>query len=95
MLELLLLGQLGVLLHYGRAYVKAHNRGQTYDLKKAVPTACLSSITTGLLIYLKDDIESIYVVTKIGAVILGIMGNQLFFDIVDVKKPKISKQQND
>lgn len=94
MLELMLLGQVGVLLHYWRHYVKAKNQGQVYNLKMALPTASLSSITTALIIYLRDDIADIYVVTKFGAVILGYMGNTMFFDIVDVKKPKINNPEN-
>lgn len=88
MTELLLLGQAGVLLHYGKEYVVSNNQGKKYDLKKALPMAILSSLTTMLLIYLKDDINDLYVVTKFGAVVLGYVGNSTFFSFVDVRKPK-------
>lgn len=94
MLELLLLGQLGVALHYGKEFVVANNQGRKYDLKKSIPMAVLSSITTALLIYLKDDISDLYVVTKFGAVILGYVGNSTFFSFVDVKKPKVDDPVN-
>ena len=88
MTELLLLGQAGVLVHYLKEWVLANKKGNKYDLKKALPMALLSSITTGLLVYLKDDIAPIYVVTKFGAVILGYIGNSAFFSFVEVRKPK-------
>ncbi len=88
MTELLLLGQAGVMLHYLKEFVVANNQGKNYDLKKAIPMAVLSSITTALLVYLKDDIADLYVVTKFGAVVLGYVGNSTFFSFVDVRKPK-------
>lgn len=90
MIELLLLGQSGVILHYGKEFVVANNQGKKYDLKKAIPMGLLSSLTTALLVYLKDDISDLYVVTKFGAVVLGYVGNSTFFSFIDVRKPKIS-----
>ncbi len=90
MMELLLLGQAGVVIHYLKAWVLADKKGSKYDLKKALPMALLSSITTALLVYLKDDIAPIYVVTKFGAVILGYIGNSTFFSFVEVRRPKQS-----
>lgn len=91
MLELMALGQIGVLLHYFKDWVLANQDNKEYNFKKAIPVAVLSSITTGLLVYLKEDINDIYVITKFGAVILGYMGNSLFFSFVNVKKPKITE----
>jgi hypothetical protein len=88
MLELLLLGQAGVFIHYFKEFVVASNQGKKYELKKAIPMAILSSLTTGLLVYLKDDISDLYVVTKFGALVLGYVGNSTFFSFVDVRKPK-------
>lgn len=88
MTELLLLGQAGVILHYAKEFAVANSQSKNYDLKKALPMALLSSITTALLVYLKDDINDLYVVTKFGAVVLGYMGNSIFFSFLDVKKPK-------
>jgi len=92
-IELFLLGQVGVMLHYFKEWVVANKAGKEYEFKKAFPMAALSSITTGLLVYLKDDIADLYVVTKFGAVILGYIGNSVFFSFVDVKKPKIAIDQ--
>lgn len=93
MTELLLLGQAGVLIHYLKEYVVANKQGKKYELMKAIPMAFLSSLTTALLVYLKDDIASIYVVTKFGAVVLGYAGNSTFFSFVDVRKPKVTADE--
>lgn len=95
MKELMVLGMIGVALHYFKDWVLANKAGKQYDVKKAIPMAALSTITTGLLIYLKDDIADLYVVTKFGAVILGYFGNSVFFSFLDVKKPKGAVEQND
>ncbi len=88
-LELFVLGQIGVLLHYFKEWVLANKDGKEYNFKRSYPMAALSSLTTGLLVYLKDDISDLYVITKFGAVILGYIGNSVFFSFVDVKKPKV------
>lgn len=90
--ELYLLGISGVILHYGKEYVLANKAGKQYDLKKSLPMAGLSLFTTLLLVYLRKDIEDLYVVTKFGAVIIGYIGNSLFFSFIDVKKPKVGSQ---
>jgi membrane-bound metal-dependent hydrolase YbcI (DUF457 family) len=95
MKELLVLGMIGVALHYFKDWVLANKVGKQYDIKKAIPMAALSAITTGLLIYLKEDIADLYVVTKFGAVVLGYFGNSVFFSFLDVKKPKGVIEQND
>lgn len=88
MIELMILGQLGVFIHYFKEWVIANQKDQKYDLKRAIPMALLSSLTTGILIYLHEDIKDLYVVTKFSAVALGYMGNSLFFSFLDTKKPK-------
>jgi hypothetical protein len=92
MTELLILGQAGVVLHYLKEFVVANNQGKKYELKRAIPMAVLSSLTTMLLVYLKDDISDLYVVTKFGAVVLGYVGNSTFFSFVDVRKPKVAPE---
>jgi hypothetical protein len=88
MYELMLLGQVGVFIHYFKEWVLANKAGKEYDLKKAVPMAVLSSLTTGLLVYLHEDIKELYVVTRFSAVALGYFGNSIFFSFLDTKKPK-------
>lgn len=87
-IKLLLLGQAGVFIHYFKAWVEANKKEENYNLRKAVPSAALSSIVTAVLVYLKDDIADLYVVTPLGAVILGYFGNSAFFSFIETKKPK-------
>lgn len=95
MLELMLLGQAGVLLHYFKEWVLANNRGQKYNLTKALPMALLSSLTTAILVYLKDDIQNLYVVTPFGALVLGYLGNSTFFSFLNVRKPKLALHESE
>lgn len=91
MIELMLLGQLGVVVHYLQKWVVANQDNQKYDLKKALPMAALSSLTTGILVYLKDDISNLYVITRFSAVVLGYLGNHVFFKFVNTVKPNMKK----
>lgn len=91
MIELLLLGVVGVFIHYFKEWVIANNQGKAYDLKRALPMAGLSLLTTLVLIYLKEDIEALYPITKFNAVILGYLGNSVFFSFIDTKKPKANE----
>lgn len=91
-LELMALGQFGVFIHYAKAWVEADKEGKSYDLRKAIPTAFLSSMTTAAAIYLKEDIESLYPITKFSAMALGYFGNSIFFSFVNTKKPKVNEQ---
>lgn len=88
LIELMVLGQIGVFLHYAKEWVNANKLQKEYSYKTAIPMAILSSITTAVLVYLHKDIEDIYVVTRFGAVVLGYMGNSIFFSFVETKKPK-------
>lgn len=84
----MLLGIAGVVLHYFKEWVWANRDGKQYAFNKALPMASLSLLTTLVLIYLRKDIEDMYVVTRFSAVALGYFGNSVFFSFVDTKKPK-------
>ena len=86
--ELYLLGLAGVAIHYLKDWVIHTDTGVKYGWQKAVPMALLSTVTTMLLVFLRDDIVGLYVITPFGAVILGYIGNSVFFSFVDAKKPK-------
>lgn len=88
-IELQLLGIAGMAVHYLKEWNAANNEGKQYNLKRAIPTVLLSGLTTGLLIYLRKDIEDIYPITKFSAVVLGYLGNSIFFSFVNAKKPKV------
>lgn len=86
-IELQLLGLLGLAIHYLKDWEANNRDGKKYDLKKSIPTILLSAITTSVLIYLKADIENLFVVTPFGAVVLGYLGNSVFFSFVSARKP--------
>lgn len=86
-IELQLLGLLGLAIHYVKDWEANAKDGKKYGIAKSLPTILLSAITTSVLIYLKDDISDLYVVTKFGAIILGYLGNSVFFSFVSAKKP--------
>ena len=83
------LGILGVAIHHLKQWVQANKIGKEYEVKKAAPTILLSVITTWVLVHLRFDIETLYVVTPFGALVLGYMGNSILFSFIDAKKPKI------
>lgn len=86
-LELQLLGLLGLAIHYLKDWEANNRDGKKYDISKFVPTILLSAITTSVLIYLHKDIENLFVVTPFGAVVLGYLGNSVFFSFVSARKP--------
>lgn len=86
--ELMLLGLAGITVHYLKDWVAHNNMGKSYELKKSIPTIILSIVTTMLLVYLRKDIENLYVITPFSAVVLGYFGNSVFFSFVSAKEPK-------
>ncbi|WP_407522647.1 hypothetical protein PDL71_15390 [Lacibacter sp. MH-610] len=86
--ELYLLGAAGVAIHYFKDWVNHNNKGLSYGWQKAVPMAALSLLTTWLLVYLREDIADLFVITPFSTVVLGYFGNSVFFSFVEAKKPK-------
>jgi hypothetical protein len=93
--ELYLLGLAGVAIHYLKDWVNHNKKGLKYGIAKFLPMILLSTITTLLLVYLRDDIASLYVITPFGAVVLGYIGNSIFFSFVDAKMPKNIEEPKD
>jgi predicted ABC-type exoprotein transport system permease subunit len=91
--ELYLLALAGVAIHYFKDWVNHNQKNLKYGWEKAVPMAALSVITSLLLVYLREDIAELFVITPFSAVVLGYTGNSVFFSFVDAKKPKIDEQQ--
>jgi hypothetical protein len=92
--ELYLLAIAGVAIHYFKDWVNHNQKNLKYGWEKAVPMAALSVITSMLLVYLRADIEDLFVITPFSAVVLGYTGNSIFFSFVDAKKPKTNDVQN-
>jgi hypothetical protein len=87
--ELYLLALAGVGVHHLKDWVDLNKKGLVYGWKKELPTILLSIITVLILVYLKDDISNLYVITPFGAIVLGYAGNSIFFSFVQAKQPKI------
>lgn len=85
--ELYILTLVGILIHYVKDWVSHQNKGVKYGWAKALPTMVLSVLTSITLIYLREDIADLYVITPFSALILGYVGNSVFFSFVDAKKP--------
>ena len=85
--ELYLLGLAGVFIHYFKDWVTHNSKGLAYGWQKSIPTAALSIVTTCVLIYLRDDISDLFVITPFSALVLGYFGNSVFFSFVEAKKP--------
>lgn len=85
--QLYLLGLVGIMIHYLKDYEECKKAGKKYSLTQLLPTIVLSVITTMVLIFLRKDIENLYVITSFSAVVLGYFGNSVFFSFVNAKKP--------
>ncbi|MBA4849030.1 hypothetical protein [Emticicia sp. BO119] len=83
-----ILGLIGVLLHYLKLWKNAKDEGKRFSLRHHYPNLLLSIICTLILVFLKEDIKDIYVVTKFGAIALGFGGNALFFDLIGTRTQK-------
>lgn len=86
-IELLLLAYAGILLHYLTRAKEILSTVQPYKLNvlQELVGALTSILTTTILVYIKDDIASMYVVTPLGAVILGYAGQSIFNKVVNAR----------
>jgi len=93
-MELYLLALAGIAIHHLKDWVDLNKKGLVYGWAKELPTILLSVFCAMILVYLKDDISNLYVITPFGAIVLGYVGNSAFFSFVDARKPNI-KSDND
>lgn len=89
-IHLSILGLLGIVFHYLKKAREAGLSGKKFSLRKEYLGVILSVISTITLVYLREDIKELYVVTNFGAIGLGFVGHSFFFSILDTKKPKVS-----
>lgn len=88
-IELLLLSYAGLLLHYLTRFNELLTAGKTSGIKwpQEIIGGLITIISTTILVYVKDDIANIYVVTPLGAVLLGYAGQSLFVKLVNARSP--------
>ena len=86
-MELYILALAGVVVHYLKDYAGHHAKGLVYGWNKVLPTVVLSIITSVILVYLKDDIASLYVLTPASSFVAGYFGNSILFSFIEAKKP--------
>lgn len=90
--ELQLLGLAGLIIHALKDWVSHNKEGRAYPIGKSMPAYLLSAVTTGVLIYLADDIKNIYVVTPFSALVLGYLGNSVFFSFIKAREKSLPVQ---
>ena len=88
--ELQLLGLAGLVIHGLKDWVGHNKEGRAYPIGKSFPAYLLSAVTTSILIYLADDIKTIYVITPFSAVVLGYLGNSVFFSFIKTRSKGIT-----
>lgn len=91
--ELQLLGLAGLIIHALKDWVAHNKEGRAYPIGKSMPAYLLSAITTGVLIYLADDIKNIYVITPFSALVLGYLGNSVFFSFIKAREKSLPVQE--
>lgn len=90
--ELQALGLAGLLIHALKDWKQHNDENREYPVKKMAAGYILSAITTSLLIYLADDIKSLYVITPFSAVVLGYLGNSVFFSFIKAKSKDLQTE---
>jgi hypothetical protein len=88
--ELQALGLAGLVIHALKDWVGHNKEGRAYPIAKSFPAYLLSAVTTSIIIYLKDDIANIYLITPFSAVVLGYLGNSVFFSFIKTKSKGIT-----
>ena len=87
--ELQLLGLAGLVIHALKDWVSHNKEGRAYPIAKSFPAYLLSAVTTSVLIYLADDIKTMYVITPFSALVLGYLGNSVFFSFIMAKEKDV------
>ncbi|WP_337045381.1 hypothetical protein [Emticicia sp. 17c] len=83
-----ILALLGVLISYMEQLSNAKKQKVRYVFKNEWPGILLTMIVTLVMVYLREDIKELYVVTNFGAVILGYSGSSFFLSILKSKLPR-------
>jgi hypothetical protein len=90
-LDLYILTLVGLFMHHAKKYVEHYNEGRKYSIKGLAPTIILSIVTSLVIVYLRDDIGSLYPITPFSALVIGYFGNSIFFSFIKAKKPQLDE----
>lgn len=91
--ELCLLGTIGALLH---TLLKIK---QARDLKKSIDTGAhlfnlaISILIVGVLVYIRDEMVSIFPMTKLIVLGVGYSAQSVFLNVVSLARKKVSNEQ--
>lgn len=81
----MIFGYAGIASHYIKKWGEKVEKDEEFHLKKCIPSIVLSFITTSVLVILRKEIESLYVITKFSSFVAGYFGNSWFFGIIEKK----------
>ena len=89
-IELLLLAYAGIVAHYLTRFKEIVDSNRPFKLNplSEILGGLLTVLTTTILVYVKDDIATIYVVTPVGAALLGYAGQSVFNKLVGSRFPQ-------
>lgn len=94
-IELLLLSYAGILIHYLFKLKEAADKNQLDSLftraalVKDIIGASLSVVCASTMVYIREDISAIFVVTPAAAVMAGYSAQSIFTKIMGAKTPNI------
>lgn len=94
-IEYLLLAVGGHLFHLAKTYAASVNRNEEYVTKKFVANEICNLISIPLLCYIAPTLPpELFVMSPIGAIIIGFASSSLLGGFINVKKPKINESEN-
>ena len=87
--ELSFLGLVGVFISYIEQKSIAKEQGKKFSFRTHYLSILLNIVLTLVTVYLRVEIKEIYVITKVGAVLLGYSGSSFIIALFKSKVPKI------
>ena len=77
------------MIHALKEWVSHKKEGRANPIAKSYPAYLLSAVTHRVLIYLDHDIKTMYVITPFSALVLGYLGNSVFFRFIKAKEKDV------
>lgn len=91
--ELFFLGIVGALLHILLKIKQARDKGQTVDTVAQLFNLGISILIVGVLVYIRDEMVSIFPMTKLIVLGVGYSAQSMFLNIVSLARKKVSNEQ--